>query len=127
MAIVMQMSRQESRSSDGNCHADEPAGITHGSKEQACHAGDVARTMGSVLALKGPMGKKKWQPTPVFLPGKSHGQRSLAGYSPWGRKRSDTTERLSTHAGTTLTLYHTTLRLVHQNPATPSPPLWSLP
>ena len=30
---------------------------------------------------------KKWQPTPVFLPVKSHGQRSLAGYSPWGRKR----------------------------------------
>ena len=35
------------------------------------------------------------QPTPVFLPGKSHGQRSLAGYSLWGRKELDTTERLS--------------------------------
>ena len=33
---------------------------------------------------------RKWQPTPVFLPGKFHGQRSLAGYSPWGRKESDT-------------------------------------
>ena len=32
---------------------------------------------------------------PVFLPGKFHGQRSLAGYSPWGRKESDTTGRLS--------------------------------
>ena len=31
--------------------------------------------------------RKKWQPTSVFLPGKSHGQRSLAGYSPWGCKR----------------------------------------
>ena len=30
--------------------------------------------------------RRKWQSTPVFLPGKSHGQRSLAGYSPWGRK-----------------------------------------
>ena len=30
--------------------------------------------------------RRKWQPTPVFLPGKSHGQKSLAGYSPWGRK-----------------------------------------
>ena len=30
---------------------------------------------------------EKWQPTPVFLPGKSHGQRSLAGYRPWGLKR----------------------------------------
>ena len=36
--------------------------------------------------------KKKWQPTPVTLPGKSHGQRSLAGYSPWACKESDTTE-----------------------------------
>ena len=33
-------------------------------------------------------------PTPVFLPGKFHGQRSLVGYSPWGRKESDTTECL---------------------------------
>ncbi|CAI9166511.1 unnamed protein product [Rangifer tarandus platyrhynchus] len=38
--------------------------------------------------------RRKWQPTPVFLPGKSHGQRSLVGYSPWGRKESDTTWRL---------------------------------
>ena len=38
--------------------------------------------------------RKKWQPTPVFLPGKSHGRRSLIGYCPWGRKESDTTERL---------------------------------
>ena len=30
--------------------------------------------------------RKKWQPTPVFLPGESHGQRNLLGYSPWGRK-----------------------------------------
>ena len=37
---------------------------------------------------------KKWQPTPVFLPGKFHGQRSLAGCSLWGHKESDTTERL---------------------------------
>ena len=36
------------------------------------------------------------QPTPVLLPGESHGQRSLVGYSPWGCKESDTTERLST-------------------------------
>ena len=38
--------------------------------------------------------RRKWQPTPVFLPGKSHGQRSLVGYSPWGCKESDTTEWL---------------------------------
>ena len=40
---------------------------------------------------------RAWQPTPVFLPGESHGQRSLACYSPWGCKESDTTERLSMH------------------------------
>ena len=40
--------------------------------------------------------RRKWQPTPVFLPGESHGQKSLAGYSPWGRKESDTTERPNT-------------------------------
>ena len=40
----------------------------------------------------------KWQPTPVFLPGKPHGQRSLVGYSPWGHKESDKTEQLSHQA-----------------------------
>ena len=38
--------------------------------------------------------RRKWQSTPVLLPGKSHGQGSRVGYSPWGRKESDTTERL---------------------------------
>ena len=37
---------------------------------------------------------RKWQPTPVLLPGKSHGWRSLIGYSPWGCKELDTTEQL---------------------------------
>ena len=41
--------------------------------------------------------RRKWQPTPVFLPGKSQGQRRLAGYSPWGHKELDTTWWLSTH------------------------------
>ena len=36
-----------------------------------------------------------WQPTPVFLPGEFYGQRSLVGYSPWGHKESDMTERLT--------------------------------
>ena len=40
---------------------------------------------------------RKWQPTPVFLPGKSHAQRSLVGYSPWGHKELDVTERLNHH------------------------------
>ena len=41
--------------------------------------------------------RRRWQSTPVLLPGKSHGQRSLVGYSPWGRKELDTTERLHFH------------------------------
>ena len=41
--------------------------------------------------------RRKWQPTPVLLPGKSHGQRSLVGCSPWGRYQSDTTEWLHFH------------------------------
>ena len=40
--------------------------------------------------------RRAWQPTVVFLPGESHGQRSLVGYRPWGLKESDKTERLST-------------------------------
>ena len=41
--------------------------------------------------------KRKWQSTPVFLSGKSHGQRSPAGYSPWGHKELDTTEHNTAH------------------------------
>ena len=45
--------------------------------------------------------------TPVVLPGKSHGQRSLVGYSPWGHKKSDTTERLHfTHSVLTMGFPH---------------------
>ena len=41
-----------------------------------------------------PFRRRQWHPTPVLLPGKSHGRRSLEGCSPWGRWGSDTTERL---------------------------------
>ena len=41
--------------------------------------------------------RRKWQPTPVFLPGESHEQRSLVGYSGWGPKESDTTDPLRAH------------------------------
>ena len=44
--------------------------------------------------------RREWQPTPVFLPGESHGQRSLVGYSPWGSQRVG-------HDGTTNTHTHT--------------------
>ena len=41
--------------------------------------------------------RRQWHPTPVLLPGKSHGQRSLVGCGPWGREESDTTEQLPFH------------------------------
>ena len=53
------------------------------SKESACQCG---RLRFSPWVGKIPW-RRKWQPTPVFLSGKSHGQRSLVGYSPWGCKR----------------------------------------
>ena len=52
-------------------------------KESACDTEDVS----SIPGLGSSPGEGKWQPTPVFLPGKSQGWNSLVGYSPWGRKR----------------------------------------
>ena len=56
-------------------------------KESAFNAGDLGLIPGSGISPRG-----EWLRTPVFLPGEFHGQRSLAGYSPWGRKESNTTE-----------------------------------
>ena len=47
-----------------------------------------------IIDIYVPIQRRKWQPTPVLLPGKYHGWRSLVGYSPWGLKESDRTERL---------------------------------
>ena len=58
-------------------------------KNLPANAGDA----GSIRKI---LWRRKWQPTPVFLPGKSHGQRRLAGHSPWGCKQSDMTWRLNT-------------------------------
>ena len=55
-------------------------------KESTCNAGEP--WVGKIPW------RRKWQPTPVFLPGESHGQRSLVDYSPQGCKELDTTERL---------------------------------
>ena len=57
--------------------------------------------------------KRKWQLTPVFLPGISHGERSLVSYSPWGRQESAMTERLSTMMG--------------WDPWSKAPPPWTAP
>ena len=55
----------------------------HSGKESnlQCRRPDFNRWVRKILC------RRKWQPTPIFLPEKSHGQRSLAGYSPWGHKR----------------------------------------
>ena len=50
-----------------------------------------------LLYLKAIDRRRQWHPTPVLLPGKSHGWRSLVGYSPWGREESYTTARLHFH------------------------------
>ena len=63
-------------------------------KNSPVNVGDVRDTV-SIPGL-GRSWRRKWQSTPVFLPGKSHGQRSLVSYSPWGCKDSETTEQLST-------------------------------
>ena len=63
-------------------------------KNLPANAGDPGDT-GSIPVLGRFPWRRKWQPTPVFLPGESCGQSSLSGYSPWGHKDSDTTEQLS--------------------------------
>ena len=57
-------------------------------RESACSAGDASLIPG----LGRTPWKRAWQSILVFLPGESHGQRSLMGYSPWGCQESDTTE-----------------------------------
>ena len=63
-------------------------------KESACSTGDTGDA-DSTSEFRRSSWRRKWQPTPVFLPGEPHGQRSLAAYSPKGCKESDTIEQLS--------------------------------
>ena len=73
-----------------------------GDKEPACQHRRHKRCRFDPWVGKIPW-RRKWQPTPVVLSGESHGRRSLAGYSPWGHKESDTTEgtsRLCAHMHT---------------------------
>ena len=62
-------------------------------KASDCNAGDLGSIPGSGRSL----GEGNGHPLQLLLPGKFHGWRSLLGYSPWGRKESDTTERLHFH------------------------------
>ena len=92
-------------------------------KNPPANAGDTRPTMPGW----GRSPRKKWWPTPVFLPGKSHGQRSLVGYSPWGCKESDTTEWL-TLSFSLLVIWGLLLGPLYQNLLTWSPPvLWLYP
>ena len=60
-------------------------------EEPTCHFRKPKRP-GFNLQVGRSFWRRAWQPTAVFLPGESRGQRSLEGYSPWGHKESDTTE-----------------------------------
>ena len=68
------------------------------SGKESTNTGD-ARDAGSIPCGVGRFpGSGKWQPTPVSLPGESHGQRTLAVYSPWGCKELETPEQLNTRS-----------------------------
>ena len=71
------------------CQVNKYLTVTHCSfpgiyigKESTCNAGNLGLIPGSKISPR----ESEWQPTPVFLPGEFHGQRSLASYGPWGRK-----------------------------------------
>ena len=69
-----------------------------------------------LLAIIFSLWRRKWQPTPVFLPGESHGQRGLVGYSLWGHKESDiatkhTHNTRSPEMSSKLTIYETSLEV----------------
>ena len=94
----------DSLSLSGNVFITDPSGsdlhltcsagglpVLSGSEESACKAG----VLGPIPGLGKIPWRGKLQPTPVFLPGESHGWRSLVGYSPRGRKESDMTEGLT--------------------------------
>ena len=67
-------------------------------KNPPAHAEDMSDTSSIPRSGRFPW-RRAWQPTPVLLPGESHGQRSLGGYSPRGHKESDRTE-VTKHAHT---------------------------
>ena len=67
-------------------------------KDSALPLGCVSHLQtNNIVILQAADRRRQWHHTPVLLPGKSHGWRSLVGCSPWGRKESDTTERLPFH------------------------------
>ena len=73
------------------------------SKESVCNAEEL----GLIPESERSPWRRKWQPTPVFLPGEFYGHRNLEGYSPWGQKESDMTKQL------TLPLFPELIRVAH--------------
>ena len=63
-------------------------------KNLPANAGDERHGFDPLEGQEDTLLQRVWQPTPVFLLGESHGQRSLVGYSPWSRKELDTTEEI---------------------------------
>ena len=80
-----------------------------GGKEPTCQC----RRCGFNPWLRNIPRRRKWQPTPVFLPEKSHGQKSLVGYSPQGHKESNMTEWLSMHAHTFIYTFFSVWAIAH--------------
>ena len=89
----------------------------HGGKDSACQCRRHRIHQFHPWIEKIPW-RRAWQPTPVSLSGKSHEQRSPAGYSPWGRKELDATEHTTTHTHTQNTLLYSiqllNLTLLHE-------------
>ena len=79
-------------------HSNQASQVALVVKDPSANAGDVRR-WGFDPWVRKISWRRKWQPTPVSLPGKCHGQRSLVGYSPWGCKKSDMTEHARIIAG----------------------------
>ena len=71
---------------------EEPGGLQSMGSQRVRHSWATSLSLFTFMHWR-----RQWHPTPVLLPGKSHGWRSLVGYSPWGRKESDTTEWLHFH------------------------------
>ena len=89
-ATVHGVTKSQTWLSHFHVHLRITSGFPGGSdgKESACNVGDSG-----LIPWVGKISwRRKWQPTPVFLPGESHGQKSLAGYSPWGHKAFDPSE-----------------------------------
>ena len=94
-----------------------PSGVV--AENLPANPGDIRH--GFELWVKKILWRREWLPTPVFLPGKFHGQRSLVGYSPWGHKELNMTE--NTHTHTYYHIYASSSKLSYKFPHLPT--LWN--